>query len=265
MSALLEDVVDFSSRMALSRKDVVDSLSCDPITEYVSKFANPCFWTLEGGSGLGRYVYFLQIKGVKVVGVEISKQIASKAKCYFPMSEFINADVRHLPFKDDAFGMYLSLGVIEHFRTPSQAMLETKRVLKPGGFVIITVPNALSFWPVIRKWLSRRNLWDVGLERSYSPQQLHSLMASFGFEVKEMREILTLSSLLRLFLFVLDILEVYRGCIKPLVLSSHTRVLPQGITFQRIFVLLVKALDSFPILRRCGFLLITVGERKELL
>jgi len=73
MNALAEDIVDFSSRMALSRKEVVESLSYDPIAEYVSRFANPCFWALEGGSGFGRYVYFLRIKGVQVVGVEIFK------------------------------------------------------------------------------------------------------------------------------------------------------------------------------------------------
>jgi len=265
MSALPEDAVDFSSRMTLSRKEVLDSLSWDPITEYVSKFTNSCFCVLEGGSGLGRYVHFLKTKGVPVVGVEISRHIVLRSKCYFPTCEFVNADVRHLPFKDHTFGMYLSLGVIEHFRTPSQVMLEMKRVLKLGGFVVITVPNAFSFWPFVRKWLSKRDLWDIGSEKSYFPQHLRLLMASFGFEVKELREILALSSLLRLFLFVLGILKGCRRGIKPLVLSSHMRIFPQRISFPRIFALLVKALDSFPILRKCGFLLLAVGESKDML
>ena len=52
------------------------------------------------------------------------------------------ADVVRLPFADDAFDAYVSLGVIEHFETGFQHVLdEARRVLKPQGLIFVSVPH----------------------------------------------------------------------------------------------------------------------------
>ncbi len=54
--------------------------------------------------------------------------------------------VPKLPFEDDFFHFITMLAVVEHLTPPSMAALfcETRRVLKPGGIVVLTTPAAWS-------------------------------------------------------------------------------------------------------------------------
>ncbi len=54
--------------------------------------------------------------------------------------------VPKLPFEDDFFHVITMLAVVEHLNPPSMAALfcETRRVLKPGGIVVLTTPAAWS-------------------------------------------------------------------------------------------------------------------------
>jgi len=70
-----------------------------------------------------------------------------------PFLGLVASDVRRPPLRDDAFDYCLSLGVIEHFSDPHQAVEEMKRVLKPEGLVLIDTPNK-GLWG-LRRWLSR--------------------------------------------------------------------------------------------------------------
>ena len=47
-----------------------------------------------------------------------------------------------MPLKDESFDMVIILAVIEHFPgSPKKILEEAKRVLKPGGILVIEVPN----------------------------------------------------------------------------------------------------------------------------
>jgi SAM-dependent methyltransferase len=46
-----------------------------------------------------------------------------------------------LPFATGSFGIVLLVAVLEHTREPWRVLAEAKRVLKPGGRVIMVVPN----------------------------------------------------------------------------------------------------------------------------
>ncbi len=48
------------------------------------------------------------------------------------------ADAHALPFEDATFDQILCTEVLEHLHTPSQAITEMRRVLKPGGRIILT-------------------------------------------------------------------------------------------------------------------------------
>lgn len=47
-------------------------------------------------------------------------------------------DAHHLPFKDGEFEQILCTEVLEHLHTPEQAIVEMRRVLAPGGTLILT-------------------------------------------------------------------------------------------------------------------------------
>jgi SAM-dependent methyltransferase len=55
------------------------------------------------------------------------------------------ADVRELPFEDDAFDLVVSFETIEHVPEPERALDELARVLAPGGLLLISTPNASQY------------------------------------------------------------------------------------------------------------------------
>ena len=55
---------------------------------------------------------------------------------------FVRGDGEHLPFKDRLFDVVVMSEVIEHLLRPELAVWEIARVLKPGGFLVMTTNNA---------------------------------------------------------------------------------------------------------------------------
>ena len=53
----------------------------------------------------------------------------------------ICGDGYHIPFADGSFSMVLLVAVLEHTSEPWRVLAEARRVLKPGGRVVIVVPN----------------------------------------------------------------------------------------------------------------------------
>lgn len=56
------------------------------------------------------------------------------------------ADARRLPYPANTFDLVLFLDVLEHIKDDAQALLEVKRVLVPGGKIIITSPALPFLW-----------------------------------------------------------------------------------------------------------------------
>ena len=54
---------------------------------------------------------------------------------------FMSGDIFHLPFADNSVDILISSEVVEHLPDPKPALQEMERVLKPGGYAMITTPN----------------------------------------------------------------------------------------------------------------------------
>ncbi len=97
----------------------------------------------------------------------------------------VTADARSLPFEAESFDVVLAFSTIEHIpggADREKVLREVKRVLRPGGHFIITVPNRwnLSY----RLWSTRRQrsgLAEFGYECFYSPIELRRLLVKSGF------------------------------------------------------------------------------------
>lgn len=55
-------------------------------------------------------------------------------------------DVCDLPYPDASFDLILATDIIEHVDDDTAALREIQRVIKPDGFVLITVPAFMSLW-----------------------------------------------------------------------------------------------------------------------
>src|SRR5215213_2010849 len=63
-----------------------------------------------------------------------------------------------LPFPDNTFDCILLSEVIEHLEEPQISIREARRVLCPGGRLLITTPNYRSFWPIMEWAVDRLNI-----------------------------------------------------------------------------------------------------------
>ncbi len=80
-------------------------------------------------------------------------------------------DLQALTFPDDSFDLAISSDIFEHIREPFRAFEELRRVLKPGGRHIFTVPLT---WPLPEATVSRLELDGDGGDRFVLPPVYHS-------------------------------------------------------------------------------------------
>ena len=97
---------------------------------------------LEGGCGLGDFVYALHRAGYIVDGIDYAPGVVQAINAHWPMLRVTQGDVRNLPFGDGVYDGYWSIGVIEHFPEGYDTIaLEMQRVLRPGGYLFLSFPS----------------------------------------------------------------------------------------------------------------------------
>jgi SAM-dependent methyltransferase len=94
---------------------------------------------LENGCGVGMYVERLAPLAGQVIGLEYDFPRAWEAHGHSP--NILCAAGEQLPFPNDFFDLILSHEVLEHVQDDAAALREMVRVLRPGGRMLIFVPN----------------------------------------------------------------------------------------------------------------------------
>jgi SAM-dependent methyltransferase len=99
---------------------------------------------LDAGCGSGRFMVELARRGT-VTGVELSDTSVSLAQ-QRAIGEVLAGSVLEMPFPDASFDLAVSLDVIEHLDDDLAALRELRRVLAPGGALLVTVPAYQWLW-----------------------------------------------------------------------------------------------------------------------
>jgi SAM-dependent methyltransferase len=99
---------------------------------------------LDAGCGSGRNMVELARYGV-VTGVELSDTSVALAR-ERGVGEVLEGSVMNMPFDEGAFDLTVSLDVIEHLQDDVGALRELRRVTKPGGALLVTVPAYQWLW-----------------------------------------------------------------------------------------------------------------------
>ncbi|MFZ5366547.1 MAG: class I SAM-dependent methyltransferase [Patescibacteria group bacterium] len=94
----------------------------------------------------------------------------------------VMADAKSLPFNDNSFDLVFSQGLIEHYQPPNLLISEQKRVVKPGGFILIDVPQLFSLQAISKRMLMSLGKWPFGWERDYTESQLKEILDNLGLE-----------------------------------------------------------------------------------
>ena len=105
---------------------------------------------LSSGCGFaGSVVAYAEAGAARAVGVEVDPDYVRMGQLRVePVAgaEVLAYDGDHLPFADASFDIVESMDVIEHTTDPLAYLAELRRVLAPGGVILLVTPNRL--WPV---------------------------------------------------------------------------------------------------------------------
>jgi SAM-dependent methyltransferase len=99
---------------------------------------------IDLGCGDGYFLRHLP-KNMQLVGIDISESALRSHLLTQSCIPVVQADVLSCPLKSSIADFVLLLDVIEHLQKDSQLLSEVARILKPGGYVLLSTPNLSSF------------------------------------------------------------------------------------------------------------------------
>jgi SAM-dependent methyltransferase len=135
----------------------------------------------------------LLASGVRVTGIDISPVIVAEAAACNPGLDAVAADVRSLPFADGSFTAIFSGSTLDHFGSTPEiraALVELRRVLRPGGQLVLTMDNpanpliGLRNGPLLAV-LRRIGIVPYQVGATLGPRALAAAVRDAGFEIVE--------------------------------------------------------------------------------
>ena len=130
---------------------------------------------LDAGCGGGATMESLRRYG-RVRGLEFAREAVTYSR--ERGHDVIEGSIERMPFEDESFDLALALDVIEHLPDDRPALEELRRVLRPGGSLLVTVP-------------ALRMLWSAhdeanGHHRRYTTGELRRRVEQADFEIVEL-------------------------------------------------------------------------------
>ena len=121
---------------------------------------------LELGFGEGEHIGFVKDDYQNYLATDIDAERLLRAKVVLPKNAgTLACDAQKLPFEDSSFDRVIATCLIAQLPSPEQALLEWRRVLKPGGSLSIYVPCEPGFsLRLFRKLVTEPKARKLGFE-----------------------------------------------------------------------------------------------------
>ena len=147
------------------------------VRRMVARYAMPNAPILDAGCGTGLNLRHLPEGSV---GVDINPRNVALLQERLPNHVVVEGDVEHLPFADGSFGTVLCTEVIEHIPDPAAALAEYRRVLKPGGVLVGSVPARSMIWKL--RFLSSTCPHSEPFHNEYLPGEVREMLAGWDLQ-----------------------------------------------------------------------------------
>lgn len=153
---------------------------------------SPFLWVKPGsrvldiGCGFGQSLGYLQQQGCDVYGVEADENIRRVADKFGFKVHVGLFDPANYP---DGFFDIVTMGqVVEHVGNPRQTLRDVARVLKPGGIVILSTPNAKGWGAAVfgKYWINWHAPYHLQL---FTPESMQALAKQTGLRVTDVKTI----------------------------------------------------------------------------
>ena len=135
---------------------------------------------LEIGCGEGYGAALFAGVARRVVAVDYDAATVAHAAARYDNVAFVRANLAALPVRSARFDVVASLQVIEHVWDRPQFVAECVRATRPGGRLLITTPNRLTFSP------GRDTPLNPFHTHEFVADELADLLRSSGADVEQM-------------------------------------------------------------------------------
>jgi SAM-dependent methyltransferase len=133
---------------------------------------------LEAGCGEGYGADLLARDARVVVGLDYDAPTAAHVARAYPAVRAVRGNLAALPVRSSTVDVVANLQVIEHLWDQEGFLAECRRVLRPGGRLLVTTPNRITFSP------GRDTPLNPFHTRELAPGELRDLLAGAGFSVE---------------------------------------------------------------------------------
>ena len=156
--------------------------------------------TLDVGCGAGDYALVSDEHNGEYHGIDFSDSMIREARMVHKdtrhKENFVVGSGNELPYEDNSFDLIIAVGYIEYFANPDIPIGEMRRVLRPGGLVVIQ-GYRWDMWGlfgknvtqpirkhILRQKLIRDRMPSDFVDMRYGKKDLDGIMGRNGFEVK---------------------------------------------------------------------------------
>jgi len=140
---------------------------------------------LEVGCGAGVLLQEARNRGWEADAVELSSELAARARVNNPLARIITGDIQNLERHGKPYDAVVCLDVLEHVLSPMTMVENCRELLRPGGLFMLQTPNTRSLRARMQgtKW----DMLDVNQHLNlFSPDALRVLLTTVGFDILEM-------------------------------------------------------------------------------
>lgn len=142
---------------------------------------------LELGCGRSEFARQLAELGFEIVVTDLSPSNVEFARSLGFNAHRIDLNLGLSAFESQSFDLVIILDVIEHIVQVEFLLLEIFRVLKSGGYLILSTPNFVFFANRMRIFLGNLSIDEGYHFRFFTVKSLHNQLKKAGFEVEDWR------------------------------------------------------------------------------
>ena len=153
---------------------------------------------LDLGCGGGWLSKILSSRGYNVTGIDASATLINTARKSCAEAKFIVGDCMRLPFPDQSFDCIIGSAILHHLDS-YKALTECRRVISPGGILLLMEPNKINPTAALGRKILNQKTKD---ENPFYPGSLKKALFKAGWHTTQFRYLFpysfTLSYLLKI-------------------------------------------------------------------